>query len=174
MASLGDSPPVTAELSHDDEVFVRLYPRLRKLAAVVAVDAGSVDDLVQEALARTLARHRLADLDDPEAYLRLVVVRLAANERRRLGRARRATARLDASERSDAGEHAPAGASGPLLDQLLGMPPLDRAILYLTVVEGATVADAARQLGRSEPSVRMRRHRALRRLRAYVKEDGNG
>ncbi|MBX3286283.1 MAG: RNA polymerase subunit sigma-24, partial [Actinobacteria bacterium] len=66
--------------------FEALYPALRRFAAVVGGPATEPDDLVQEALARTLARGSLADLDDPAVYLRRVVARLASNERRSQGR----------------------------------------------------------------------------------------
>jgi RNA polymerase sigma-70 factor (ECF subfamily) len=156
----------------DDELFARVYPGLRRLAAVVSPDGAAPDDLVQEALARTLARHQLSDLRDADSYLRLVIVRLAANERRRLGRARGALARLESDQRSRG--HRDGVDPTSLPEALMDLGPEDRAILYLTVVEGATVRAAARQLGRTEASVRMRRHRALRRLRTYLEERTDG
>jgi DNA-directed RNA polymerase specialized sigma24 family protein len=63
-----------------DAELLRLYPRLRRFAAVVAPAEVGPDDLVQEALERLLSR----DIDDIvhiEAYLRQTMVRLAANHR---------------------------------------------------------------------------------------------
>lgn len=52
--------------------------------------AGSVDvepdDLVQEALVRTLRKGPISDLDNPLAYLRTTIANLASNQRRSLGR----------------------------------------------------------------------------------------
>lgn len=58
--------PNRSELEEvERELITELYPALRRIAAV----AGSVDiepdDLVQEALVRTLSRRNLADLENP-------------------------------------------------------------------------------------------------------------
>ena len=50
------------------------------------------DDLVQEALVSTLRKGSISDLDDPLAYLRKTIVNLASNQRRSLGRRRKALA----------------------------------------------------------------------------------
>lgn len=116
---------------------------------------------MQEALVQTLSRGSLSDLADPGAYLRATIVRLASNHRRRLGRRRRALAKLTAPawhDESYPSDLAPLGALGPE----------DRAVVYLTVIEGATAADVAELLGWSEARVRMRKHRALKRLRQSV------
>ena len=80
------------------ELITALYPALRRIAAV----AGSVDiepdDLVQEALVRTLRKGNISNLDDPLAFLRKTIVNLASNQRRSLGRRRKAVARLSAEE----------------------------------------------------------------------------
>ena len=66
--------------------FAKLYEPLRRFASVVRSPDMDADDLVQEALVRTLALQPLAELDDPAAYLRTVIVRLASNQRRTAGR----------------------------------------------------------------------------------------
>ena len=80
------------------ELITALYPALRRIAAV----AGSVDvepdDLVQEALMRVLRKGSISDLDNPLAYLRKTIVNLASNQRRSLGRRRKAVARLPVEE----------------------------------------------------------------------------
>jgi DNA-directed RNA polymerase specialized sigma24 family protein len=149
----------------DGELFGQLYPELRRFAAVVAPWSVDPDDLLQEAVTRTLRRQPLTELNDAGTYLRVVMVRLAANERRRVGRERR---RADTA----GGESPPVEGSSALTD-LLALAPVDRAVVYLTVVEGLSAAEAASRLGRTEAGVRMRRRRALRRLRAHlVDEEG--
>jgi DNA-directed RNA polymerase specialized sigma24 family protein len=145
-----------------------LYPGLRRFAAVVAPMEQEPDDLVQDALAATIARQPLVELDDPLAYLRVVMVRLAANERRRLGRKRRASGRIGpepeavlASYPSDLAE----------LDRL---SPADRAVLYLTVIERRPDVEVAQMFDQSASVVKMRRHRALRKLHAQLEEEGDG
>lgn len=145
----------------DDAVFAALYPALHRFAAAVRPPELAADDLVQEALVRTLAVRPLAECDDPGAYLRTVIVRLASNHRRSLGRRGRALARLDATEASP-----PEYPSD--LDDLRRLPPEDRAVLYLVVVERRAYADAAQVLGTSEAAARARASRALRRLRVEL------
>lgn len=149
----------------EDEVFGRVYPALRRFAAVTAPDADP-DDLVQEAVARTLRRHALADLDHPEAYLRRAIVHLASNRRRGLARRRTAIARL-----------VPAESELPLyssdLADLLRLPPAARALLWLVEVEGCEYGEAAAQLGISSEAARQRASRARRELRAAIEGDEN-
>jgi RNA polymerase sigma-70 factor (ECF subfamily) len=142
----------------DDVVFARLYPSLRRFAATIRPPEVDPDDLVQDALARVLAAGLLAGLDDPGACLRTVMLRLASNHRRSLGRRRRALTRLQVVD-SDRAQY-PSD-----LDDLLQLPPADRAVLYLTIVERAPYAEAARVLGCSEEAARARGSRALRKLR---------
>jgi RNA polymerase sigma-70 factor (ECF subfamily) len=68
--------------------------RLLRYAYGLTTDASEAQDLVQEAYARAWQRRRrLAGYDDPEAWLRLVVNRLATDRWRHLGvRRKRAAA----------------------------------------------------------------------------------
>ncbi len=151
----------------DGEIFSALYLGLRQWAAVVAPNEIDPDDLVQEALTRTLAAKSLADLKDPSAYLRVVIVRLASNERRRLGRARRASAR-DAPVNGSTSPSYPSD-----LSDLEALEPEDRVLLYLTEVEGCSLREASEVFHRSQAALKMRRHRALRKIRTLLdQEDG--
>ena len=116
------------------------------------------DDLVQEALTRTLSRHRFTDLDDPARYLRTVIVRLASNERRQAGRRRRALQRL-----GPAAETQPTYPSD--LAELERLSARDRAAVYLFVVEQRPHSEIATIMGCSEEASRQRVARALARLR---------
>lgn len=129
--SAGDAvtavPPVGQPAFADDgELFRSIYPALHRLACVVCPPERDAEDLVQEALVRTLRRGPLVELDAPLAYLRRAVVNLAANERRSLGRLRRAAPRLALA---DEGEP-PAYPSDVSL--LLSLAPLDRAAVIVT------------------------------------------
>jgi RNA polymerase sigma-70 factor (ECF subfamily) len=151
-----------AEQLDDAGLFARIYPSLRAFAAVTGPVDVEPDDLVQEAVARTLRSHRLVDLDDAGAYLRRAIVNLAANRRRSLARFRVAFARLD---RVDEGET-------PHYDSdwqdLLHLEPEARALLFMVEVEGHSYAEAATTLGITEQAARARAIRARRRLRAEV------
>ena len=94
------------------------------------------------------------------AYLRVAMVRLASNERRRLGRKRRATQRIGAESEAEVAAY-PSD-----LAELDRLSPEDRALLYLTAVEGHSIAEVARMFRRSTAAMKMRRHRALRQLQA--------
>ena len=72
-----------SQLGHDDAALVaELYPALRSFASVVARPGEDPNDLVQEALVRTLRRGPLSRLEHPKACLRTVVYHVAVSARR--------------------------------------------------------------------------------------------
>ncbi len=146
----------------DERLFVGLYAGLRRFAAVVGPIEVEPDDLVQEALARALSRGPLSCLREPGPYLRTTIVRLAANQRRSFGRGRRAGA-LSSRRPELRQEVYPSD-----LELLNELAPEDRAVVYLAVVEGATGEEIGQILGWTAARVRMRKHRALKRLRHVV------
>ncbi len=170
--SVGAAPTDETEPS-DDTIFADEYPGLRRFAAVVGAGTSDPDDLVQEALVRTLARQPLTELADAGRYLRLTIVRLAANERRRRGRAGRAWARFAAqpspSPRPDPGTALIADRA--IVATLQTLSPRDRAIVFLSVIEGWDSAAVAAQLGLRAPAVRKAKARALRALETGAQED---
>jgi RNA polymerase sigma-70 factor (ECF subfamily) len=142
----------------DDALFEALYPGLRRFAAATGPMEVDPDDLVQEAVARTLRRHALSELDDAGAYLRRTIVNLASNHRRGLARWRAALPRLVRDDGSSPAYSADLG-------DLMRLPPETRALLYLVEVEGHSYAEAATALDISEDAARARASRARRRLR---------
>jgi DNA-directed RNA polymerase specialized sigma24 family protein len=163
----GDREPVGGVGAADRAIVTALYPSLRRFAAVVGPIEVDPDDLVQEALYRSLRIAPLTSLDDPGAYVRRSIVRLAANERRRLGRRRLAMARL--ASRDHGGGTGDAYPSD--LSDLLRLEPEDRAVLWLAEVEGASYAEVAAVLGCTEGAARTKASRARRRLRDAMGED---
>lgn len=151
-------PKRTEMEDRERRLIADLYPALRRIAAVAGSTDVEPDDLVQEALVRTLSKHSIADLDNPLAYLRRAIVNLASNRRRSLARRRRAVARLGVEEGS-----VPSYPSD--LDAILDLPPRHRAILYLVEVEGVPYAEAAEQLGMSTVAARALASRARKRAR---------
>jgi len=148
-------------VSQPDEetrLFADLYDSLRRFAAAVGPIEVDPDDLLQEAVARVLRRQRLTELDEPGAYLRKTIVNLAANHRRRFVRVHRAFARLGAGLESHRDEY-PSD-----LTELLRLPPQERAVLYLSEVDGYRFAEIGRMLGCSEAAARKRALRARRHL----------
>ena len=96
---------------------------------------------------------------------------VASNNRRSLGRRRRAIDRLQAESSAgvDIGLDAPSD-----LAALMLLEPSDRAALYLFVVEGRPHREVAELLGVTEVATRARVSRALKRLRVEeAKEVGH-
>lgn len=160
---MGDAPGNAGTGSSDAEVFRSIYPLLRRFAAVTASQDVDPDDLVQEALAATLARGPLSGLDHPAAYLRRCIINLESNHRRSRSRAR-TRERLSGIP---AIEH-PIYPSD--LDDLAALEPRQRAILYLFEVEGWPFARIAELLDEDEATVRRRATTARRQLKLSIEE----
>lgn len=114
---------------------------------------------------RTLRRGPLSDLDNPLAFLRKTIVNLASNERRSLGRKRKALRRLSSEEAW--WPNYPAD-----IEAILDLPPRQRAILYLVEVEDVPYAEAADQLGMTTPAARVMANRARRQVRTALEVAG--
>jgi len=142
------------------------YEPLRRFAAVIGRWDVEPDDLVQEAYAKVLVKCP-SDIRDLGAYLRRMIVNLATDERRRVGRAATFAPKL-----------ATAGASTDSypsdLSDLLGLPARVRALLYMVEVEGQQIAPAAAAVGMSSGNARVALLRARRRLRAELSEELSG
>ncbi|HZP29695.1 MAG TPA: sigma-70 family RNA polymerase sigma factor [Acidimicrobiia bacterium] len=160
---MGSDEQVADPVGTEDARFAELYPGLRRFAAVVRPSGVDPDDLVQEALTRLLTTRPLSECDDPGAYLRTAIVRIASNHRRSLARRRVALSRMGDPELDE-----PSYPSD--LDELRHLSPDDRALLYLVVVEQRAHADVGRLLGCTEAAARRRFSRALRRLRTTIEE----
>jgi len=111
------------------------------------------DDIVQEALARTLAVRPLRELDEPMAYLRTAVVRIGLDHRRREAQAEQTRQRLGVREATSDSEIADAVG----LDMLRALPSDTRALLYLVTIEGLPYREVAAMIGCSEERARVSR-----------------
>lgn len=145
----------------DGAIFRAIYGPLRRFAAVVGPPHVEPDDLVQAALERVLRRRELVELDDPAAYLRRVIVRLASNERRGFARRLGAFERLTAVPESFV---APPEVGG--LDELWSLTSEQRAVVYLKVIDGEPHDRIAELLGITAETSRRRLSRALAHLRS--------
>jgi len=149
----------------ESRIFAHCYPPLRRFAAAVGPSECDPDDLLQEAVARVLRHHRLDELDEPMAYLRRTVLNLASNERRRFAIRRRALRRL-APDGPDRTDDYPSD-----LGDLDDLSAAERAVLYLSEVEGYRFAEIGRMLGCSEVAARKRAMNGRRRLYATLTEE---
>src|SRR4029077_20246725 len=148
--------------SNDEALFERLYPDLRRWAAVTGPADLDPDDLVQEAVTRTLRHHSLSELDDAGAYLRRAIVNLAANHRGGPARWRSDVARLGRTDEGRSAEYA-----SDLAD-LLRVAPGARAVLFVVEVEGHSYAEAAQLLEIAGEAPGAGAARARRRLRLDI------
>ncbi len=153
-------------ITDDAEVFRRCYSKLRRFAAVVAPPDVEPEDLLQDALAATLRRRPLSELDSPEAYLRRVMLNQVSNHRRRT------RIRWNAERLLKASEGSPSQVYPSDLSELMWLTPRQRAVLYLSEVEGYTFDEVAELVGCSAPAARMAATRARRRLRVAIEAEG--
>jgi RNA polymerase sigma-70 factor, ECF subfamily len=141
---------VTAAEEFDD--FYRdTSRRLARYAYGLTGDPGDAQDLVQEAYARAWQRwKRLADYEDREAWLRLVVNRLSADRWRRLGvRQTRA-----AAEPPPPTSPPPSEDAVLLIRAMRTLPLAHRRALALHYLLDRSVAEIAHETGSSVGTVK--------------------
>lgn len=149
----------------DERVLRQIYGDLRRFAAVVGPREVGPDDLLHDAIVRTLRAGLLDRLDHPMAYLRRAMVHEAANARRGLGRARRARLRLAGGESATATDVYPTDLAH--FDEL---DPKWRAVLFFHEIEGFSYAEIGEQLDISEANARQIAARARSQIRQQVED----
>jgi RNA polymerase sigma factor (sigma-70 family) len=153
--------------SHLDQTETRLiahlYPQLRSFASVVAPAGEDPNDLVQEALLRTLRAGPLSRLDYPKAYLRTTIYHLAVSARRHWAAEQNALVQVvpNVEPPEDPWQ----------VEELLRLPPKARAVLYLQVIEGLPFDEIGGLLGCTAASARKTASRAKHRLRRLLTEE---
>jgi RNA polymerase sigma-70 factor (sigma-E family) len=141
---------------------------LRRLAYAVTGDWHRADDLVQGALERAYVHwHRVAAADEPGAYVRTILVRLAASEGRRSWRRREHLAE-QVPEMPGTAEDERAGERIDLARLLAGLTVKQRAVMVLRFLEDRPVHEVAAVLGVAEGTVKRQTHDALERLRSLL------
>ncbi len=158
---------VTRAREGDREAFgelVELFWRdLVGLARSILAADGEAEDLVQEALIQ--AWQKLRKLRRPEsfgAWVRRIVARRCLSWLRRRPRSAEWVEIPDRDSRPDAELDA-----AKLLETLA---PRQRAVLYLTWIEGCSDREVGSILGIRAATVRVHRHRGLQHLRQRVEE----
>ncbi len=153
--------------SHLDQtetrLVARLYPQLRSFASVVAPAGEDPNDLVQEALLRTLRAGPLSRLDYPKAYLRTTIYHLAVSARRHWAAEQNALVRVvpNVEPPEDPWQ----------VEELLRLPPKARAVLYLQAIEDLPYEEIGDLLGCTAVSARKTASRAKHRLRRLLTEE---
>ena len=152
----------------DDWVAAR-GPALLRLAYVLTGSRADAEDVVQDALSRALPRwSRISTLDDPDAYVRRMVVNAHVSWWRRMRR--REVPVESVRER--------AVADGPSTEErdriwraCRALPPDQRTAIVLRFYEDLDYADIAALTGVREGSVRSRVSRGMAVLRQELGDD---
>jgi RNA polymerase sigma-70 factor (ECF subfamily) len=131
-------------------------------------DLAEAQDLAQEAYARAWQRwSRVSTYDSPEAWVRNVAWRLAANRWRRLRRWPRARTRLGPAVPSDG----PTPDRVAVIAALRRLPPAQRRVVVLHYLYDLPVADVATSAEMPEGTVKVYLARARARLAALLQEE---
>ena len=149
------------------EQFVDLRQRaLQRTGWLLTGDWALAEDLVQTALARTWPRwDRITRRDDPEVYVRRVMVNTWASWSRRKWRGERPHG--DLPDRAGAGDLAGEAVERMAVRSVLGqLTSRQRAVLALRVFDDMSEAQTAEILGCAVGTVKSTMSQALERLRA--------
>jgi RNA polymerase sigma-70 factor (sigma-E family) len=157
-------------VSFDDFVTARL-PALLRYATVVTCDPHLAEDIVQEVLLRVQQRwSRVAAADQPEAYVKRMVLNEFLSWRRR--RAARevplSLGRLDQVSRATPDPGTVVDERDELVRHIAALPPRQRAVLALRYFEGLDDAEIAALMHCRQITVRSHCSRALATLRAAL------
>jgi RNA polymerase sigma-70 factor (ECF subfamily) len=149
-----------------EQFYAASYTRLLRQLALVTGDRGDAEELLQEAYGRAALRwRRLADYEAPEAWVRRVALRLAAD------RARRARRRAAALLRLRPPQQPPVELSVESLDLASSLRKLSvgqRQAIVLHHLIGLTVEEVAGQLEIPVGTVKTRLARGRAALARYL------
>lgn len=148
-----------------DELYLDSRDRLVRQIFVFTGDETEARDLVQQAFEKAWLRwRRVASLEDPEAWVRLVAFNLAKNHRRRR---RQLVPSADAPERSTDSiqEEQSLMEFRQALDQL---PPQPRRALILYHLVGLTVSEVAAEMSAPPGTVMSWLYRGRNQLAAEL------
>ncbi|MET7278171.1 SigE family RNA polymerase sigma factor [Kribbella sp. NPDC005582] len=155
----------TAELDQLREFYAAHQPRLVGVITLLTGSRAEAEDIVQEAFVRLVPRWRkVSRYDAPEAWVRLVAVRLAANRHRDGGRFTQLFHRLAPTPAPDPADQY----GGDLERALVALPMPARQAVVLHYVCDLSVAQVAEVLGIAEGTVKSRLSRARETLSASL------
>ena len=139
---------------------------LSRAAYLLTGDHHAAEELLQEALTRTLGRWRTAIAEgNPEAYVRRVMLNQVRSAWRRRWSSPTSTVPTVRDDRD---------ATATVLDRLAlaealrRLAPGQRAVLFLRYYEDLSEVDTARRLGCTVGTVKRQTHDALSRLRRVL------
>ncbi|GAA5148750.1 SigE family RNA polymerase sigma factor [Nocardioides marinquilinus] len=145
---------------------------LTRFAYLVTGSQHAADDAVQTALASACARWgRVSRTDDPDVYVRRMVVNAHVSAWRR--GARRETSVAEVRLEGSGGDLAEGVARDDAVWRVCAaLPPQQRAAVVLRFYEDLDYAEIARVLDVTEATVRSHVHRGLTAMRRALTDDG--
>ena len=150
-------------------------PALVRLARGLLRDPYQAEDVVQDVLAKALVRWaRVSSVEDPDAYVRKMVVNACTSWYRRAARREFAQDTATMPERPEPDATAGVDERDRMIALLRRLPAKQRAVLVLRHYEGLPDAAIAELLGSGEVSVRTNAHRGLATLRRLMTESAGG
>jgi RNA polymerase sigma-70 factor (sigma-E family) len=140
---------------------------LYRTALLLTTHPETAEDLLQDTLERAYRRwDRIEPLDQPEAYVRRILINLVTDRWRRR---RYVEHPLHLSSEAGVADHASAVvARATLLAELSRLSPRQRAVLVLRYWEGLSEAETAVAMDCAVGTVKATTHQALARLRRYL------
>jgi len=161
-----DHVPGTAEF---DALYRAEFRPLVRIGFALTGSAAEAEEIVQEAFLRCYQRWgQVATYDRPGAWLRRVVINLAASRGRRIKREVHAVTRLGA--RPVAPEAAPSD-DGSFWVAARSLPLRQRQAVVLFYGDDLRVSDIATIMGCAEGTVRAHLHQARQALATILEED---
>jgi RNA polymerase sigma-70 factor (sigma-E family) len=156
-----------------EEFMTSRWPGLVRLAFGLTGDRWLAEDLAQTALVSAYASWwRVRRADDPDAYVRRILINASKSRFRRHRVAEQPGA--TAPEVATADPTASVDDRSALLGALRQLPPRQRAVVVLRYWEDLSDEQAAELLGCSASTVRSQAARALAKLRGSGALDGPG
>ncbi len=154
------------EVSFDEFVLHRMQ-RVLRFAAVLAGDRYLAEEIVQDVLLKAHRRWAsIAELDQPEAYVRRMVVNEYISWRRKWARILPSSDLVERTDVPPAPDHAEhIAARSDVADRLRVLAPRQRAVIVLRYYQDLPDAEIAELLGCSVSAVRSYASRALATLR---------
>jgi RNA polymerase sigma-70 factor (sigma-E family) len=160
------SRPAAAGPSFDDWVEARVAALLR-FGYLVTGSQHAAEDAVQSALERACQKWtRVRRADDPDAYVRRMIVNAHVSGWRRAGRRESPVAEVRESVQVDLADAL--SEADAVWRVCLALPRQQRAAVVLRFYEDLDYPEIAAVLGVAEPTVRSHVHRALTALRGEL------
>lgn len=148
-----------------ESAFSALYKDLLRFAGSIAPVGLDGGDVLHEALVHTLRRHPdFRGIENVRAYLMRACLNVANSRRRRDKTLGRILPRLVANDQQDSTASLVVATS-----MLAGIPPRQRACVFLRDVVNAPVAEVASVLGCSEGTVKSQTSKGRRALREMLR-----